>query len=218
MRLECESCRQLVVASLGIDGGTVRATCPKCQHVMTSRVVPAELASAAPRCPKCGAPRRGELAACASCGLAMSRMAAYTEARDAAVPSSVRDAWTRATERWSEIAAHDELLQLAATHNGYAWVAGRYRTRGQDPVAVRQLARLRRAAEATLFAGATARSDAASRPYRAARSVLAILILAIAVGLLYATVIRGNPRPTRMPAIPARPLAPGQPVSPSTIR
>jgi hypothetical protein len=130
----------------------------------------------------------------------------------------VRDAWQRATARWNDPAVHDELLQLAAAHHSYAWVAGRYRTRGPDAVAQRQIERLRRTAEATLLASATARSSAAARPYRAARSVLAILIVAVVVGLLYATVIRDRPRPPRTPSIPARPLTPGQPVSPSTIR
>jgi uncharacterized Zn finger protein (UPF0148 family) len=214
VRLACESCRELVVASFEVDGDVVRATCPACHAVMTAQVAAAAPADDAPLCPKCGALRRGE-AACPGCGLAASRMAAFTDAREAAVPAPVRDAWDRVTAHWSDSAAHDELLQLVATHNCYAWAAGRYRTR-RDAVAQRQLDRLRRTAEATLFASASARSDANSAPYRASRSVLAILIVAIVVGLLYATVIRDNPR-SRAPAIPARPLTPGQPVSPSTI-
>lgn len=226
MRLECEACRELVVGSFEVDGGALRATCPACRHVMTAALVQGQPLGDALLCPKCGSPRRGERAACAGCGLAVDRMAAFTEAREAAVPEVVREAWLRATARWHEPAVHDELLQLAAAHNCYAWVAGRYRTRSADAVAQRQLDRLRRTAEATLLASATARQEATARPYRATRSVLVILIVAVLVGLLYAMVIRDRPRPPRTPSIPARPLSPGpvrpltpgHPVSPSTIR
>src|SRR5207248_3313610 len=108
-------------------------------------------------------------------------------------------------------------------HSCYAWAAGRYRTRGRDPIALRQLERLRRAAEVTLLAGATARPDPATRPYRAVIGVLAILIAVIVIGLVYAA-IRGHttsvvaPAPAMfVPATPVKPLIPGHPVSPSTI-
>jgi len=149
-------------------------------------------------------------------------MAAYTAARDAAVPDALRDAWTRATERWNDAAAHDELLRLVVANNGYAWAAGRYRTRERDAVAERQLERLRRAAEVTLLVSATARPDAATTPYRAATSVLAILIVLIVAGLVYATAIRdrgGHGAPAAAHPPPAvRPLQPGHPVGSSTVR
>jgi hypothetical protein len=148
-------------------------------------------------------------------------MAAYIDARDAAVPDSVREAWLRAGEAWSEAARHDELLRLVAAHNCYAWAAGRYRTRSGDAIAERQLDRLRRAAEATLLASATARPDRAARPYRAAVGVLAILIVVIVVGLLYAFVRQPAATPASpalAPAAPVQPLTPGHPVSPSTIK
>jgi uncharacterized Zn finger protein (UPF0148 family) len=217
VRVECESCRELVVASFGIDGDTVRAACPACQHVMSATWERAAPPSDAPLCPKCGAPRRNDALACASCGLAVARWAAFSDARDAAVPEPVREAWTRATEAWNTAAPHDQLLQLAASHNAYAWAAGRYRTR-RDTVSQRQLERLRRAAEATLFASATARPDTTAAPYRATRGVLAFLIVAVLVGVLYAVVIRDHPRAPVATPIPAQPLTPGHPVSPSTIK
>jgi hypothetical protein len=218
VRVECESCRELVLAGFEVEGETVRARCPSCQHVMTAELARAGPTDDAPLCPKCGALRRADAAACASCGLTAARMAAYSSEREAAVPGALHDAWTRATERWGDAAVHDELLRMVAGHSAYAWAAGRYRTRARDPVARRQLERLRRAAEATLFASATARSEARASPYRASRSVLAILIVAVVVGLLYATVIRDSAPPPRAPASPVRPLEPGRPVSPSTIR
>lgn len=142
-------------------------------------------------------------------------MAAYAAARDAAVPEPLHLAWTHATERWDDPAAHDELLRLVVANNCYAWAAGRYRTHEPDPVAHRQLERLRSAATVTLFASAAARPDAATRPYRSVTGVLAVLIVMIAAGLLYATVIRSGPassrlRPPTAPAgAPARSPQPG---------
>jgi hypothetical protein len=259
VRVECESCRELVVASFAIDGHAVRATCPACRHVMhvsegsapggsgpegarpegadaitapvkepaeAPRRAPADAPDEASLCPKCGAVRGSDVIACGSCGLTVARMAAYVDARDAAVPDPVRDAWTRATAAWDDGARHDDLLRLVASHNAYAWAAGRYRTRGDDAVARRQLERLRRAAEATLLASATVRPTADAKPYRGTAGVLAVLVVVIVVGLLYAVVIRDHPSSRARPASPGtagssgavQPLVPGHPVSPSTIR
>lgn len=217
MRVECEACRQLVEASFALDGDAVRASCPACCHATRVPLQPAH-DPGAPLCPKCGVPRSEGSAACASCGLASARMAAFGDALDANVPTSVRQAWARADAEWGDAARHDELLRAAAAHSSYAWVAGRYRARGHDTVAARQLERLRRAAEATLFAGATARRAAEARPYRGATGLLAILIAAITVGLVYTSVARRRVARPIAPAVPVLPLVPGHPVSPSTIR
>jgi hypothetical protein len=167
-------------------------------------------------CPKCGAPPAGD--ACKTCGLATAKMAAFAAARDADVPVALRDAWQRAAERWDEPAAHDALFALVTAHSAYAWAASHYRSH-KDAVAERQLARLRRAAEATLLAGATVRPDASTAPYRATRAVLVVLIVTMLVGLIYAFVMRGRAAspPTDRP-VPAAPLRPGHPISPSTAR
>jgi hypothetical protein len=244
VRVECEACRALVVASFGIEGGAVRATCSACRHVMilpeaggeASVEAPVVAPAAEPRapavdvpaCPKCGAALRGAATACPCCGLAVARMAAYTEARAAAVsegeadavlaavpealPEAVLAAWTRVTEDWNDAGRHDELLQRVAASHAYAWAAGRYRTHGGDPMARRQLDRLRRAAEATLLSRATARPVAAERPYRGTRRILALLVTTIAAGTLYAMVLRDHPLPSRERPIPARLPTPGHPV------
>jgi hypothetical protein len=172
-------------------------------------------------CPKCSAPRKPDATSCATCGLASARMAAYRDARDAAVAEPVRAAWQHVSAAWADDAKHDQLFQLAASHNAYAWAAGRYRTRGRDPIAVRQLERLRKAAEATLLATATVRADATSRPYRGTAGVLITLVVVVAAGLLYAVIIRGRHtaalRATSSPnwVEPAAPLPPGAPLSSS---
>jgi hypothetical protein len=217
MRVECESCHELVTASFALDErsestgggapGTLRATCPACRHAM---IVPLAPAAAAAVCPKCGATRRGDATACSGCGLASSRMADYTEARDAVAPEPVRAAWVRVADGWNDPARHDELLRQVATHCCYAWAAGRYRTRAGDPIAERQLDRLRRAAEATLLAGATVRREAAATPYRATVVVLALLIATVIVGLVYAALVGAPSGATIAPAGPgsSAPLRP----------
>lgn len=225
MRVECESCHELVTARFSLAGDAVCAICSACGHAMTVPVAPAVVApaAAAPVCSRCGATRHGDATACPGCGLVASRRADDREASEAAVPEPVRTAWARAAEAWSDAACHDELLRQVAAHRCYAWAAGRYRTRGGDPIADRQLDRLRRTAEATLLAGATVRRDAAAPPYRAAVGVLALLIATVVVGLVYATLIRGPSGATIAPAgpgppAPVRPLTPGHPMSPSTLK
>ena len=201
-------------------------------------------AGPAPRCPKCGAACRGEAIACPACGLAVTvnarparragpnlrhgslrldvcRANDAAEARDAAgpgaVPEAVRAAWTRTVEAWSDPARHDELLQLVATHRAYAWAAGRYRARGDDAIARRQLDRLRRAAEAALLAGATPRPDVAARTSsRTRRRLLALVITTIAAGALYAMGIADPPPPSSARPSPARLLPAGHPARPPT--
>ncbi len=223
MRVECESCHAIAEASFGLAGDAVRATCSACGHVTTAPSAGEPASAAEPAidaalCPKCATPLRADAIACASCGLTVARMAAYTDGRDAAVPEPVRDAWTRVTDAWTDPARHDELLKVVAIHNAYAWAASRYRTRRSDDIARRELERLRRAAEATLFASAASRHDTKPSPYGSARSVLVILIVAIVVGAVYATVIRDRSRATPPVAAPAQPLVPGHPVSSSTIK
>jgi len=172
-----------------------------------------------PSCPKCGLRYRGEAMACPACGLSVARMAAYAKARDAAAsvsaPDVVQAAWARTTQDWHTAARHDELLQLVAIHHAYAWAAGRYRMRGDEPIAQRQLDRLRRAAEATLRAGATPRAGASARTSsRARRRVLALVITMIVAGALFALGIADQPAPSAVRSIPARFGAPGHPARP----
>jgi hypothetical protein len=69
---------------------------------------------------------------------------------------------------------------------------------------------MRRAAEATLYASASAHEERGRSPYRAATAVLAMLILAVVAGLVFATALRhlppgGSGPPTPLEAKPAQP-------------
>jgi len=181
-------------------------------------------------CPKCGAPRGASpRRACPRCGLAADRMEAYARTREAAVPPEVAAAWERVIEAWDDTERHDALLRLAAQHDAYAWTAARYRDAKRAApaspspfrsypdhaalaIADRQLDRMRRAAEATLYASATAPEERGRTPYRATRAVLALLVFAIALGLVFAMLIRGaqlpGPGPVPGEAQPAKPAQP----------
>jgi hypothetical protein len=150
-------------------------------------------------------------------------MAAYAS-REGAVPDAVRTAWDamrppegvqpyRDSNAWNDPARHDELLRLVTQYDGYVWAAGRYRevvrANPDDAIAKQQLDRLRKAAEITLLASATVREDRGPKPYRATITVLAMMIIALIAGVLYAMVLDN-----RIPsATPARP-GPSQAVQP----
>lgn len=184
-------------------------------------------AAAAESCPKCGTPRRGERA-CARCGLSAHRMEAYAKTLDASVPAAVAAAWDRVLESWEELPRHDALLQLAAQHGAYVWAAARYREakRGRpaspspfrtypdhaiDAIADRQLDRMRRAAEATMFASAATRDGRRASTYRTAISMLVMLVIAIVAGTIIASMARSDPADsgdaTPAPPPAARPAA-----------
>jgi hypothetical protein len=194
--VECESCKQLVVATFAADGTAVRATCPSCGAVMSTQSTPAAppappegaTRAAGERCPKCATARHGERA-CPSCGLAADKMASYGDVRDADIPAAVRAAWEHVTAAWDDEARHDALWELVSTNGCHAWAAGRYRAasleRPGDPIAPRRIERIRRAAEATLVATAAVKRAPGS-PYRATTGILALLIVMLVIGLLYA--------------------------------
>lgn len=167
-------------------------------------------------CPKCESLRRDPRGACPRCGLAADRMASYAKDTEAAIPDVLTAAWDRAVETWDDPARHDEVIRLVSQHDAFTWAATRYRTRAGDPIGDRQLARVRKAAEATLYASATARKDNAPKPYRALTAVLIMLIVAAIAGMLYATVMRDNTpaepdRSKPTPADPVRHVAPPTP-------
>ncbi|HEY5951244.1 MAG TPA: hypothetical protein VIV40_37385 [Kofleriaceae bacterium] len=100
------------------------------------------------------------------------------------IDDAVRGAWQQVTDAWTDRARHDELFKLAVRHESFAWVAARYRERGDDPIAKEQLERLRKAALASMMVSAAARPDKQTTPYRSTLIVLGCLLLAMMVALL----------------------------------
>lgn len=149
-------------------------------------------------CPKCGTDRAAAATACAKCGLSVDRMEGFAASRDAALPDALGAAWDLALEGWTEPVRHDEVMRLVARHDAYAWAAARYRTKAGDPIADKQLERIRRAAEVTLLATAASRKDKGKNPYRATTTMLIALVVLIVGGLIYAMAVklRSDNQPT----------------------
>jgi hypothetical protein len=120
---------------------------------------------------------------------------------DAGIPDPVVAAWQAAVDAWDDSARHDAVIAQVAQYSCYAWAAARYKERAGDPVADRQLERLRRAATANMLATATARPDKEPTPYRATLIMFVVLVLAAIGGLVYALVLhdRAEQKPQGMP-------------------
>ena len=141
-------------------------------------------------CPKCGAPC--DALACPKCGLVRDKMAAFVSARAASVPEGVTAAWQALQKQWDEPKRHDAMFELAARQGALAWLGGKYRERAKtdDPMAVKQLEKVRKAAEATLFASATTGGDQRKRNTLVALGVAAI-VLALIAAVVYLTASKG---------------------------
>lgn len=166
------------------------------------------------RCPKCRA-LVGSRPACPGCGLASARMAGFAAVRDAEIPEAVREAWAgllASPEAWAEQGRHDAFVQLVAADQLFAWAAGQYQEirlqRPEDAVALRQLDRVRRTAEAAMLASAAVR-EVKQSPYRSATAILVMLVVLLIAGAVYARFMReaNDPALTVTPVAPLRPGA-----------
>ena len=111
------------------------------------------------------------------------------------IDDSVRAAWERVNEDFSDLARHDELFKLVVRDNCLAWAAARYRERGDDPIAKQQLERLRKAAVASMMVSAAVRDAKPKTPYRSSLIVLICLIVAMFIALFVTKSLHDN-RPT----------------------
>lgn len=137
-------------------------------------------------CPKCGTARGEGATACSKCGLATDRMDGFARAQAANIPDVLGVAWQRAVDHWSEPPHHEEVLRLVAQHDAYAWAATQYRSRAGDPIADKQLERIRKSAEVTMLSAKAARTDKYKNPYRNTLTLLIMLVVVVVGGLIYA--------------------------------
>ena len=101
-------------------------------------------------------------------------------------PPAVVTAWEDAVAHWDEPARHDTLLGLVVANNCFAWAAAQYKPKTGDPIADKNLERLRKAAMATMMATAAPRPDDTKLPYRNVVLVMIALVILIGVGMIYA--------------------------------
>jgi ribosomal protein L32 len=152
-------------------------------------------------CPKCSSSCRTNRA-CPRCGLAAERMSTYVR-QEQPVDDTLTRAWAAVTAAWDVPALHDELLRLTTQHDAWAWAAARYReasrTRAGDQIALNYLRRLEKGIVVSTMGLAQAREDKMPKPYRAATTMLVILIVVLVAGFVYSKAVR---RPGA-PATPA---------------
>jgi hypothetical protein len=108
------------------------------------------------------------------------------------IDDSIRTAWERVTEDFSDPARHDELFKRVVTANCLAWAAARYRERGDDPIAKEQLERLRKAAVASMMVSAATREAKPKTPYRSSVIVLICLVVAMFIALFVTKSLHDN--------------------------
>jgi hypothetical protein len=100
-------------------------------------------------------------------------------------PKNVTRAWSELAEHWDEQARHDAFLGMVAQHECYAWAAAQYKARGDDPIAARQLERIRKALFATMMVTATRKPGSDKVPFKGSILVLVVVVILTAVGLVY---------------------------------
>lgn len=108
------------------------------------------------------------------------------------VPEPVQTAWDDAVAHWDDPAKHQAVLGLVAQHDCFAWAAARYKERAGDPVAEKQLERLRSSAVATMFAKASARKKEPPQPFRQTLLLLVALLLALVIGMIFVKIIHDS--------------------------
>jgi hypothetical protein len=119
------------------------------------------------------------------------------------VHADVSAAWERVVKQWDDTAAHETLMGLVAKHSCYAWAASRYKERAGDPIADKQLQRLRKAATASLLATATTRHDPDETPYKRTLIWFVVLVVMLVLGLVFTRIVTQNAPPK--PPTPVRP-------------
>jgi hypothetical protein len=107
---------------------------------------------------------------------------------------AVTAAWERTLELWDDAARHEALLALVVEHNAFAWAAGRYKERGDDPIAKARLEQLQKAAIATMMASASTRKTEDRSPSTKLAIWLAVMVAMLLVGLLFAGIVVNGSR------------------------
>jgi hypothetical protein len=118
-----------------------------------------------------------------------------SEDPSAKAPDPVMAAWDDAVAHWDDPAKHQALLGVVAQHSCFAWAAGKYKERAGDPIADKQLERLRTSAMATMLATSSAKKKDEPTPFRATLLLFIALLVAMVIGMVVVKSIhdRGAP-------------------------
>jgi len=200
VRVECPSCHQVVNPALAINSADVGMTCPSCgkhidkdalaagetdDDIKTTTPIPSTKAKV---CAKCGTPLREGAEACASCGLAVAKMATFAGKEDS-VPAALKAAWEGVVATWSDEAKHDALFKLVTEYGEYSWAAAKYREQARnrpgDELAAKQQEKLKRALEAQLMVSSSKKDKPGAQPYKSTVTMLGVLVILLIIGMVY---------------------------------
>ena len=106
------------------------------------------------------------------------------------IPTELTNAWQLALEFWSQPVRHDTLLGLAAKHQQFAWLAGKYRDAARsnpsDLIAPERLPRVQRAAAIVMMSKTKPVDEPMPRTFKAMSIMLIGAVLATGLGLVAA--------------------------------
>lgn len=104
---------------------------------------------------------------------------------DADVQGPLQQAWREAQSSWESAAAHDKLLAVARSQDGYVWLASRYRKRAErgDVIAQQRLERVKRVVELSVLFARPEREE--PTPYRSLTRMMMMLAILFALGFAF---------------------------------
>jgi len=106
------------------------------------------------------------------------------------IPTELTTAWQLTLEFWNQPARHDTLLGVAAKHQEFAWLAGKYRDAARsnpsDVIAPERLPRVQRAAAIVMMSKTKPIADPMPKTFRAMSIMLIGAVLATGLGLVVA--------------------------------
>ena len=160
---------------------------------MADTTIPPPTSGPTMTCPKCGA-EQALAVACRKCGLQSMRMRTYRETESAVQSPAVTAAWAACMEIWDDPGRHEKFTAAVVESAAFAFAARQYRAvaaqRPDDKIALAQIERLSKMAEAALKVTAAQRPEPAAQPYKKATLILIACIVAIAFGLVYALITK----------------------------
>lgn len=201
MNVQCVLCKEIVdIGDFRASDSGIEITCTACGGSYSvdakQSTAPRSARPGAVVCPKCGEPAPEDTAACATCGLVRERYDGFELPQDGDAPDALAELWESCRGSWDDPEAHDRFVKTAMVAEAYRYAAGKYRQalweNPDDSIARSRLDDVARRAEIAILQTAVAGryEDDYKEPYKNVSLLLAVLIAFIAMGVVYAVLIR----------------------------
>lgn len=201
MNVQCVLCKEIVgIGDFRSSDTGIEITCSACGGTYSVEAK----RSTAPRparegevaCPKCGDPAPEDTAACRKCGLVREQFDGFDTSQGDDASDALAELWESCRDSWDDAEAHDRFVKTAMVGEAYRYAAGKYRQvlreHPDDSIARSRLEDVARRAEAALLRSAAAGryEDDHKEPYKSVSLLLAVFVALIAMGVVYAVLIR----------------------------